>query len=317
MTVALAALPETFLATANARAEDFARNSRSKATRRAYKSDWADFEGWCARHHFDALPASPHTLTLYLSDQADRHKIATIRRRLVAISDAHRQRGLDTPTSHPVVRAVVRGIANVIGSAQSKKAALTDDLLRGALLEAGDGLKAMRDRAILLLGFAAALRRSEIAALTIEDLRFEREGVVLRIRRSKTDQAGEGEEIGVPSVDVASLCPVRALRAWIDAAGISGGPVFRSFTMRGVLQARAIAGADVARLVQRVTRKAAIAGDFGAHSLRAGFVTSAARKGVSEVAIQGVTRHRSVAILRGYVRRATVFEGAPLRSIFG
>ena len=313
---ALAPLSNANLEVTIARAQDYARRARAASTLRAYASDLRDFERYCSSIGAALLPASPETLTLYLTDLADRVRIATIRRRLVAISRAHRDRGLDTPTTHSVVRAVVQGIANVKGSAPHRKTALTADLVRAVLLETAPGLRGIRDRAIVLLGFAAALRRSELAALNVEDLTFTAEGVVVHLRRSKTDQAGLGRDIAVPRVAISSVDAVTALRRWFDEARIELGPVFRAIATDGRLQDHGIAGQDIARLIQRLTRRAGVPGDFAAHSLRAGFVTSAATSGVPEVAIQDVTGHRSVAVLRGYYRRATLFENAPLRAIF-
>lgn len=300
-----------------AQAEDYARRARSEATRTAYGADLRDFERYCTTAGLLALPATPQTVVLYVTALAQRGaKISTIRRRLVGLSIAHKDRGHDTPTAHAVVRAVVRGIANAHGSAVTRKAALTDDLLPATLLATGDGLKGARDRAIVLLGFSAALRRSEIGALEVRDLRFDQRGLVVTLRRSKTDQVGEGREIGIPFVDVEQLCAVRAVRRWLDVAGIAEGAVFRAFNAQRQMQATPIAGRDVARLLQRLTLRAGLAGDFSGHSLRAGFVTSAAAKGVAESAIMQTSGHRSVAILRSYVRRATVFDGSPLGVIF-
>jgi integrase len=312
------ALPATHdLVATVEQAEAYARGARSEATRTAYAADLADFQRFCRSAGLVQLPATPQTVTLYVTALAQRGaKIATIRRRLVGISIAHKDRGLDSPTAHAVVRAVVKGIANAIGSAPTRKAALTNDLLPATLLAAGETLKGIRDRAIVLLGFSAALRRSEIAALDVRDLRFDRQGLVVTLRRSKTDQEGIGREIGLPFVELEQLCAARAVRRWLDAAGIDAGPVFRAFSAQHALRETPIAGRDVARLLKRLTGRAGLAGDFGGHSLRAGFVTSAAAKGVPEIRIMETTGHKSVAILRGYVRRATVFEGSPLRSIF-
>ena len=190
-------------------------------------------------------------------------------------------------------------------------------LRRDVLLALPDGLKSTRDRALLLLAFACASRRSEIAALDVADLCFDGRGLVVTVRRSKTDQEGEGREIGVPWIENHGLCAASAVREWLRAAKIAEGPVFRSFA-RGVVTANRLDPKDVARIVKRATKAAGLAGDFGGHSLRAGFITTAAAtKGVSEADIQRVSGHRSVAILRGYVRRATVFDDAPLAAIFG
>lgn len=302
------------------RAGDYARASKASSTRRAYASDMADFIAFAASHGVESIPADWRLIAAYATHMADRGlSIATIRRRMVAISQAHKTVGHDSPTAKKVVRDVIAGIARTKGLPPRRKDALSADLLRNAVLALSEGdLKAKRDRAIVLLGFAIAARRSELAALEVEDLRFDHRGLVVTIRRSKTDQEGIGAEIGVPYITNEGLCGARAVLAWLDAAGITCGPVFRTFSKTRVLQASRIDGADVARIVKRVTGLAGIAGDFAGHSLRAGFVTSAAASpGVSEVDIMRVSRHRSVAILRGYVRRATVFEKAPLTSIFG
>ena len=175
----------------------------------------------------------------------------------------------------------------------------------------------------MLLGFALAARRSEIAALNVEDLAYNAKGLVVTIRRSKTDQSGAGQEIGVPMVAKDELCAVRAVAAWMEVSGIRSGALFRSFGPGGKnrpmrLTANRIGGRDVANLVKRLTGNADIPGDFAAHSLRAGFITTAASTpGVTESAIQTVSRHKSTEILRGYVRRATVFDDAPLAAMFG
>ncbi len=205
-----------------------------------------------------------------------------------------------------------------------QKEALTLDLLRATLLtlqRERNALKATRDRALLLLGFAGAFRRSELAALDVGDLRFDRRGLTVTLRRSKTDQGGAGRDVAIPVVNIETLCPVRAMREWLERADVTEGAVFRTFSMprrrgkQSQLQTQRIDAKDVARLVQRVARNAHLEGDFAAHSLRAGFVTSAAQKMVPEVDIQRVTGHRSIATLRRYVRRATLFEDAPLTTI--
>ena len=318
MPIPASALPS--LASIAERASDYAEASKAKSTRRAYATDMADFGAFAGSYGVATVPSDWRLIAAYATHMADRGlSIATIRRRMVAISQAHKTAGHDSPTAKKAVRDVIAGIARTKGVPPRRKDALSVDLLRNAILTLSDGdLKAKRDRAMVLLGFAIAARRSELAALDVEDLRFDHRGLVVTIRRSKTDQEGIGAEIGVPYVANESLCGARAVSAWLDAAGITTGPVFRTFSKTRVLQANRIDGADVARLVKRVTGLAGIAGDFAGHSLRAGFVTSAAASpGVSEVDIMRVSRHRSVAILRGYVRRATVFEKAPLTSIFG
>lgn len=321
------------LSTIVERAKDYARASKADETRRGYASDLRTFASFCEAHGLGvALPASPQTVALYLTGLAETpspgtgkpRSVATIRRHAVSLSVAHKALGLASPVSDPVVREILRGISRTKGVAQRKKTALTGDLLRDALRAIDtSALMGLRDRAVLLLTFACAGRRSEIAALDFEDLRFEKAGLVVTIRRSKTDQSGQGREIGVPLVADEDFCAVRAVKAWLAASKIKTGPLFRTFSIAGrgrprLMTGNRIGGRDVARLVQRVTGKADLAGDFAAHSLRAGFITTAAStKGVSEVDIQRVSGHHSVTILRGYVRRANVFQGAPLSAMFG
>ncbi|MGH7709436.1 MAG: site-specific integrase [Vulcanimicrobiaceae bacterium] len=315
------------------RARAYGQEALSLRTRQTYAEAWADFSDWCGVRELRTLPADPETLAGYLADAADRGRaIATIRKRAGAISRAHQLAGFSesqNPARDARVRAALSGIARSNGTAQKKKDALTLERLRAALLALGSdegarhALRVLRDRAVMLLGFAGAFRRAELAALDVADLRWEQEGIVVTLRRSKTDQEGAGREVAVPRLAVESLCPVRALRAWLDAAAIVSGPLFRTFSLprgrRGAiaLQENRIDGRDVGRIVQHATLAAGIEGDFSAHSLRAGFITAAAEKKIPEVDIARVTGHRSVAVLRGYVRRATVFDDPPLRAIIG
>lgn len=298
-------------------AKTYARNSRATATRRAYESDFRDFESYCTRNGLAVLPAVPQTVALYLAEIASRRKVSTVRRRVVAIAQHHTLHGHAAPTADPIVREILKGIQRTHGIAPHKKTALTAELLKDVLHRLGDSLRDRRDRALLLLTFAGGFRRSEVAGLEVADVRFEQRGAVVTLRRSKTDQVGAGREVAIPLLRTQALCPVHALRAWIEAAGIVDGPLFRTFSMRGELRENRIDGRDVARLVQRLTGQARLEGDFAAHSLRAGFVTSGAERGIAEASLQNVTGHRSATILRGYVRRATLFDDAPLPRIMG
>jgi len=271
----VAASADNVLALAVDRARDYAEAAHADNTRRAYRVGWNDFTAYCVDNSFDALPAGPQSVALYVTALAARAKLATIRLYLAAIAEKHRETGLESPTSHEMVRRIVRGIARTNGSSQARKSAVTLDHLRAMLLEVrGDDLKAKRDRAIVLLGFAAALRRSELAALRVEDLRFEKRGLIVTIRRSKTDQEAKGVEIAVPHVASRSLCAVRAVKAWLDGSGLAAGPLFRSFTLQRQMLETPIDGRDVANLVKKLTSKARLEGDFSGHSLRAGFATS-------------------------------------------
>jgi len=312
----VAASADNDLALAVDRARDYAEASRAENTRRAYRIGWNDFSAYCTTNRFDPLPASPQILALYVTTLAQRAKLATIRLYLAAVSEKHRETGLESPTSHEMVRRVLRGVARTNGASQARKSAVTLDHLRAMLLAIrGEDLKAVRDRAILLLGFGAALRRSELAGLRVEDLRFEKRGLIVTIRRSKTDQEAKGAEIAVPYVASRSLCAVRAVKAWLDASELAAGQLFRSFTLRREMLETPINGRDVANLVKKLASKARLDGDFSGHSLRAGFATSAAAAKASLDAIARTTRHKSLSVLMGYVRPAQAFDDVALTSI--
>lgn len=301
-----------------ARAHTYERASLCAATLHAYAQSWADFEAWAMLRGLSTLPAAPETVGRYLADYADRGRTtATLRRHAAAIARAHTACELFNPCASAHVRNVLSGIARHCGTAPKKKDALTLDGLRAVLLELDDSLQGVRDRALILLGFAGAFRRSELVALDVADLRWEARGLVVTLRRSKTDQEGKGREIGIPALEAGGVCPVGALRAWLDISGITGGALFRSFSLRRgarppQLTANRIDGRDVARILQRALGRAGIVGNFAAHSLRAGFITAAAAAGVAEVDIARVSGHRSADVLRGYVRRATILDAPPL-----
>jgi site-specific recombinase XerD len=299
------------------RARGFAEHAQADNTRRAYSSDLRDFGAFCATHGLETLPAAPQTIALYATDLAARSKkISTIRRRLAAIAVTHRRADLDSPCSHRIVREVIRGIARTNRIPPRRVDAVALEQLKAIILQLGAAdIGAIRDRAILLLGFAAALRRSEIAALQVDDVHFIKQGLLLRIARSKTDQLGEGHEIAVPFVENQALCAVRAVRAWLDASGLTSGPLFRSLTPRRVLTDHPIEGQDVANLVRRLAERARLTGTFSGHSLRAGFATAAAQAKVSLDVIMRTTRHKSLAVLQGYIRRADAFDAPALTSI--
>ncbi len=290
-------------------AAGYAAGASAAATRRAYTADWTDWRRWCEAAGVAPLPTSPAVVGAYLADMAHRGlAVATIARRLSAIATAHRQAGHHLDIRHPAVRDVLKGIRRRHGTAPRKARAATTPIVKALVSTCGDGaLIDIRDRAVVLLGFASALRRSELVALEVDDVEFGADGARLRIRRSKGDPEGAGETVGVLATGTAT-CPVAALQMWLRAAGIASGPVFRSLDRHGNLRTR-MSGEAVAMAVQR---RAAMAGldpaGFSAHSLRAGLATSAAAAGVPEADIQRQTRHKSVQVLRGYVRHGSVFR---------
>jgi integrase len=301
---------ESVLAGLSDMAREYADNARSKATQRAYDHDLKSFCTWCRDRSLTCLPASPETVSLYAAWCAGVYKPATIGRRLASISVAHNSAGYQNPCAHGVVKAVLRGIRRRKGVAQSRKRALLVDDLRKAVAKVDiSRLIGVRDRALLLLGFASALRRSELVGLDAGDVRFEDEGVVLTVRRSKTDQEAHGAEVAVLFGSDPKTCPVRALKAWLAASGITDGALFRGMDRHGNIRSTRLTERIVAAVVKHYAQKAGFdPAAFGGHSLRSGFATSAARAGKSEASIMRQTRHRSLVVVRRYIRAGTRWD---------
>jgi site-specific recombinase XerD len=292
------------------RATQFQVESVAANTRRAYSGDWRRFTAWCAAQGRDSLPATPDTALLYLTHLADQgKKVATIERAAAAIATAHRTAGHTAPTEDAQVRRVMRGIRRTLKVAPTQKAAAVTSVLRQLIDAQPNTLVGLRNRALLLIGFAGAFRRSELVALDVADVRFVHEGLEITVRQSKTDPEGKGHMKGLPYGSHPETCPVRVLRAWLDAAGITAGPLLRSFDARRQLQTQRLRDYEVAKIIKRSARKAGIdAAAFSGHSLRIGFVTSAYAAGVPEDAIMAQTGHRSIPTVRRYKRRATLFQ---------
>lgn len=284
----------------------FVLSSQAPNTRKAYASDWRDFTRWCTDAGRDRLPASADTLKLYLVDQLNRHTVATVQRRIAAIVAMHREHKLEPPYSY-ALREMMRGARRAKGCAPKQKAALSPEDLRTICVELRRRKTkiAVRDRALLTLGFAAAMRRSEITALNVDDIRFAPKGIAVRLNRSKTDQEANGREVGVFYGKRASTCPVKALRSWLYLRGREAGPLFPGgyTSTTGRLSGRSI-GIAVKRAVAMAGLDPAI---YGAHSLRAGCITAAALDGVPTTLIMERSGHRSIQTLAGYVRIASVF----------
>jgi integrase len=290
-------------------ARGFIRASKAESTLRGYRADWREFCTWCEGRGLGPLPASPETTAAYIAECAGRLKVGSIQRRLNAIAEAHKAAGLESPTAAGIVRNTLKGIRRTLGTAPAQKAAaLTDDIR--AMLDAADaGLIGTRDRALVLLGFAGAFRRSELVALDAADLDFSRDGLTVTLRRSKTDQEGAGRKVGIPYGANPDTCPVRVLQTWIEQAGISNGPVFRSISRHAQIQPGRLGGIDVARVVKKLADRAGLdPAKYAGHSLRAGHATSAAIAGASERSIMNQTGHRSVQMVRRYIRDGSLFR---------
>jgi site-specific recombinase XerD len=291
------------------RAREFARQSKAENTLRGYRADWRDFCGWCERGGQRPLPASPEAVAAYIAECAGRLKVGSIQRRLNAIAEAHKATGIDSPTSSGMVRNTLKGIRRTLGTATVQKApALTADIR--AMVEASDAcLIGARDRAIVLLGFAGAFRRAEIVGLDVTDLAFGRDGLTVTLRRSKTDQEAQGRNVGIPYGSNPETCPVRTLQAWLEQAGIADGPLFRSLNRHSRVQPGRLSPVDVARIVKKLAHRAGLdPARYAGHSLRAGHATSAAASGASERSIMAQTGHRSVQMVRRYIREGSLFR---------
>ncbi|WP_394847354.1 site-specific integrase [Pendulispora brunnea] len=299
-----------------ARAFAYVEEAKASSTRRAYRTAWGAFEAWCAAQEFAALPADPSTVALYIAYLADEGlAVSTIGKVLAAIADAHRTRGLAWLRGAPAVNLTMSGIRRKLGVAPHQKTPVRDRELRAmvATLEPADGqawsLTALRDRALLTLGWSGMFRRSELVSLGVRDIRRVREGLIVTLRRSKTDQTGKGREKGIPYAADPDLCPVRALEAWLVAAKITEGPIFRAVNRHGQVSKRALSDRSVADIVKRVARAAGLDdGDYSGHSVRAGAASTAAENGRSLSAIMkvgGWTSERVV--VERYIRHANLF----------
>jgi integrase len=303
--------PEDPLFATAERAAAFIQAAKAPATRRAYASDWCHFTAWCAQHQLAPLPATPETVALYLTDLAHPaagetpKKPATLTRRLTAINAAHKANHLDSPATmnHRVVAATFHGIRRTLGTAQARKRPLTRERLVKVLDHLEGPIAAARDQALLLIGFAGALRRSELAALRCEHLHWGKRGLTIAIPRSKTDQEGAGRTVEMVWGVHARTCPLLALENWLRAAGITAGPVFRRVSQYGTI-GKGMHPDSIGRRVKALVGRAKLAhaDEYGGHSLRAGFVTEASANGATNDQIMKQTGHTTDAMVRRYAR---------------
>lgn len=290
-------------------AVEYAQQSKAKNTVKAYASDWQQFTEWCSVNHYDALPAAPVTVSEYVTQLAKRLKVATINRRLSAISEAHKLAGYMSPTTSPYVENVMSGIRRAHGTRQKGKAAATTNIVKQMVATCDDTFLGVRDRALLLIGFAGAFRRSELVALNVENIEIVQNGLAITIERSKTDQEGQGRTIGIPKGNNTNTCPVRALERWLEIAGIKDGAIFRGVNRWGEVQPSRLSDKGVARAIKRAAESAGLDESvFSGHSLRAGLATSAAAAGVEERDIARQTGHKNMDVLRRYIRDGTLFD---------
>jgi len=275
-------------------------HSKSENTRKAYSSDWADFTDWCEFHHLDSLPASVETVGMYIADLADRCKLSTIQRRLSSIGEAHKMKKLPNPTKHHEIFLLIAGIKKEKGGRQESKKALLLPVLQDVIDRIDTStLIGVRDKALILTGFALASRRSELVAINLEDISFNDLGVDIRINETKT-----GQEELIKAIVFAhnDYCPVKALKSWISLANIGSGPIFCSVDRHGNIKGR-LHDKSVATIVKKYIQQLGLdANTYAAHSLRSGLSTSAAMYGMNDTSIMKQTGHKTRAMVDRYVQ---------------
>lgn len=299
------------------RARLYAALERGASTNKAYQGDFSTFSRWCASRGLKPLPATPETVASFLASQADQGlNPATLTRRLAAIRASHIEQGHSNPAASAFVRATLKGIRRRHGRPVKPKAAISVEMLL-KMAEACPATPAgLRDRAILLLGFAGAFRRAELANLTCEDLAVSGEGVRITIRRAKSDQEGRGSQLAIPRCGSA-LCPVAALEDWLSTSGITSGALFRPLSKSGRLLKGALTGKSIAAIVKRYAQEVGLdATEIGGHSLRSGVLTAAAHEGASVLDLMRLSRHKNTETLEGYVRAAEGFAQYPAKALF-
>ena len=296
-------------------------SSKATNTIRAYKSDFKDFGLFCAQNGFKSLPSEPKVVSLYLTYLSTKDaKMSTLKRRLVSIGVIHKIKGHYLDTKHPSIIENIMGIKRRKGSVQKGKKPLLINNLKLLInvidQQKCEEIKKLRDRSIILIGFSGGFRRNEIVALNYDDLDFVHEGLKLSIRRSKTDQFGEGMIKALPYFDNSKYCPVISLKNWIDTSKIKAGSLFRRLTKGSRLSDNRLTDQTVALLIKKYLQLAGIdSKNYSGHSLRSGFATSAAESGAEERSIMTMTGHKSTEMVRRYIKEANLFKNNALNKI--
>ena len=296
------------------------KSSKANNTLRAYKSDFKDFGAFCAKHGLSSLPSEPKIIALYLTHLSKNSKISTIRRRLVSISIVHKLKGHYIDIKHPIITENLLGIKRVKGSIQIGKKPLLISHLKSIINvineQQNEEIKKFRDRSIILIGFGGGFRRTELISIDYEDLEFVPEGLKITIRRSKTDQFGEGMIKGLPYFPNEIYCPVTSLKKWLEISKIKSGPIFRRFSKGSLLTENRLTDQSVVLLMKKYLDLAGIENkNFAGHSLRAGFATVAAESGADERSIMAMTGHKTTQMVRRYIREANIFKNNALNKI--
>ena len=296
-------------------------SSKANNTVRAYKSDFNDFGIFCAQNGFKSLPSEPKIVSLYLTHLSVKNaKMSTLKRRLVSIGVIHKLKGHYLDTKHPSIIENIMGIKRRKGSVQKGKKPMLISYLKEIIniidQQNKEDIKKFRDRSIILIGFSGGFRRNEIVSLDCDDLDFVSEGLKINIKRSKTDQFGEGFTKALPYFDNSQYCPVVSLKNWLEISRITSGPLFRRFVKGSKLSEKRLTDQTVALLIKQYLNLAGIESkNYSGHSLRSGFATSAAESGVEERNIMAMTGHKSTAMVRKYIKDANLFKNNALNKI--
>ena len=294
------------------------KNSKANNTVRAYRSDFRDFGLFCAKNSFKDLPSEPKVISLYLTHLSTKEiKLSTIKRRLVSIGVIHKMKGHYLDTKHPIIVENLMGIKRRKGSVQKGKKPLLINDLRNILKVIdetnSDDIKKLRDKSLILIGFSGGFRRNEIVSLDFEDLDFVYEGLKITVKRSKTDQFGEGSIKALPYFKESLYCPVTTLKRWLNISKITKGPIFRRFSKGSKLSKDRLTDQTIALIIKKYLEKAGIdSKNYSGHSLRSGFATSAAESGAEERNIMAMTGHKSAEMVRRYIKEANLFKNNPL-----
>ena len=296
------------------------KSSKANNTLRAYKSDFKDFGIFCVKHGFSPMPTEPKIVSLYLTHLSNSSKISTLRRRLVSIGVVHKLKGHYLDTKHPVIIENLMGIKRKKGSIQVGKKPILINHLKQIINvideQKIEKIKKLRNRTLILIGFGGGFRRTELISIDHEDLDFVEEGVKIVLKRSKTDQFGEGQTKGLPYFANEKYCPVVSLKNWINISNIKTGPIFRRFAKGSILTDHRLTDQSVVLIIKDCLKIAGIENqNFSGHSLRSGFATAAAESGADERSIMAMTGHKSTQMVRRYIKEANLFKNNALNKI--
>ncbi len=296
------------------------KTSKANNTLRAYKSDFKDFGAFCLKHGFKSIPTDPKIISLYLTHLSKTSKISTLRRRLVSIGIVHKMKGHYLDTKHPVIIENLMGIKRIKGSMQIGKKPILISHLKQIINTINEQkieeIVKLRNKTLILVGFGGGFRRTELISIDYEDLEFVEEGVKITLRRSKTDQFGEGMTKGLPYFSNKTYCPVVNLKNWIKLSKNKSGPLFRRFVKGSSLSKDRLSDQSVVLIIKECLKQAGIENhNFSGHSLRSGFATVAAEAGADERSIMAMTGHKTTQMVRRYIREANIFKNNALNKI--